>query len=727
MRLQNAIRAFLVLAFALFFLLPFPTQAQRSATITGVVTDTSGAAVPNATITVRPAGNSSAPPIFARSHDDGAFSMDLAPGTYRVTVTRKSFATTSQQFTVEAGKKVEWNVKLGLETQSASVIVSDSLTPEEASKTISQVDVVTAEDIDHLQQIALAPTLTTQPGATLARLGPYGGITSFFLDGGNSNFTKFLVDGVPMNQPGGAIDLSNLDVMNLDKIEIVHGASSALYGSDALSGVVQLFTHRGDTEIPVITAEGEGGTFGTGRGLLSISGILAHRFDYSASGTYFSTEGQGVYDQFKDTGLSGNFGYKINDANQLRLTVRSDDSYADQPGQTLLEPPAIGQNARLLNVFASVSWDSQISSNWQNHLIGTEAYNRGYYAPYADLEQYNRAGFEDQLTYLFHNGGATIGYMYEVENGWADGPPHLRRNNMAGYSEIHYNFTPRFNVVVGARAEDNAQFGTRVVPRVGGSYTLRYGNEEIGATRIRSSYGEGIKEPSFSQSFSEDPCFLGNPLLDPERSKTFSAGIEQLFASNRVRFTVDYFYNRFYDIVSFNFDPTVTPTCPFGSGDYYNTDKARASGANSSIEAKVTSWFTISGNYSYDNSRVLLAPNATDPSEIAGNRLFLRPLHSANLIFNARWRTTNWNLAGTYVGRRADSDFLGYGLTSVGSYVRWDFAAVAPIRYGFAVTTRVENLFDRKYEDAIGYPALGRSYLLGIRYTWGGDHPRGSH
>src|ERR1700678_939158 len=419
MRLQNAIRAFFILAFALILLLPLSTHAQQSGTITGVVTDTSGAVVQNATITVRPAGNASAPPIFARSHDDGAFSLDVAPGTYRVTVARRSFSTASRDFTVAAGATPEWNVKLGLETQSASVIVSDSLTPEEASKTVSQVDVVTAEDIDHLQQIALAPTLTTQPGATLARLGPYGGITSFFLDGGNSNFTKFLVDGVPMNQPGGAIDLSNLDVMNLDKIEIVHGASSALYGSDALSGVVQLFTHRGDTEIPVITAEGDGGTFGTGRGLLSISGILARRFDYSASGTYFSTDGQGVYDQFKDTGLSGNFGYKINDANQLRLTVRSDDSYADQPGQTLLEPPAIGQNARLLNVFASVSWDSQISSNWQNHLIGTEAYNRGYYAPYADLEQYNRAGFEDQLTYLFHNGGATIGYMYEVENGWA--------------------------------------------------------------------------------------------------------------------------------------------------------------------------------------------------------------------------------------------------------------------------------------------------------------------
>jgi vitamin B12 transporter len=721
MRLHSIARVFWILAVALFFVLPFPSHAQQQGTIAGIVTDVSGGAIANATIAVRPAGDVSATPVETRSHDDGKFAVNVAPGTYRVTVVRSSFSTVKETATVGAGETHEWNVRLELATQSASVVVTDSLTPEQATQAISRVDVVTSQDIDNRQQISLGPTLTTQPGAALARLGPYGGITSFFLDGGNSNFTKFLVDGVPMNQPGGAIDLSDLGTANLDKIEVVHGASSALYGSDALSGVVQLFTHRGTTETPIITAEGDGGTFGTGRGLLSISGLLAHRFDYSASGTYFSTEGQGVYDQYKDTGLSGNFGYKVNDANQLRLTVRSDNSYADQPGQTLLEPPAIGQNARLLNVYTSASWDSQISENWQNHLIGTEAYNRGYFAPFADQEQYNRAGFEDNLSYLFRNGGATVGYMYEVENGWPGGPPHRRRNNMAGYAEVHYNFTPRFNVVVGARAEDNAQFGTRFVPRVGGTYTLRYGNETVGATRIRSSYGEGIKEPSLAQSFSEDPCFLGNPLLDPERSKTFSAGIEQLFASNRVKFSVDYFHNQFYDIVSFAFDPTVTPTCPFGSGNYFNTDKARAFGANSSIEAKITSWLTITGNYSYDNSKVLVAPNATDPSEVPGNRLFLRPLHSANLIFNAHWKTTNWNIAGTYVGRRADSDFLGEGLTSLGSFVRWDFAAVVPIRYGFAVTTRVENLIDRQYQDAIGYPALGRSYLLGMRYTWGGD------
>jgi outer membrane cobalamin receptor len=726
MRLRKAFRVFVkgVCVFLLFF--PTVTHAQQTAKISGTITDSSGGAVAGAIVRAQSETAPVSAAMETRSGADGRFSLAVAAGTYKVRVLSDGLTSDDRSFTLAADESRTWDVRLQLAVLSSSVIVSDSLDPERASATISPVSVISAADIDERQELWLAPMLNSSSGTTFARLGAYGGITSFFLDGGNSNFTKFLVDGAPMNQPGGTIDLSNLDTNNIDKIEIVHGASSAMYGSDALTGVVSLFSHRGTTRIPVVELEGDGGTFGTGLGKIQISG-LAGRFDYSVAGSYFSTEGQGVYDAFKDTGLSGNFGYKVNDKNQLRLTVRTADSYADQPGQTLLEPPAIGQNARLLDVFATLSWDSTIADHWQNHLMGTENYNRQLYVtpdlpnpPFLDFNQYNRAGFSDQLSYLFHNGGVTLGYEYEVENGYPDGGPHQRRNNMAGYSEVHYNFTPRFNVVVGGRAEDNAQFGTRFVPRVGGSYTLRYGNETLGATRIRSSYGEGIKEPNFDQSFSGDPCYPGNPLLDPERSKTFNAGIEQLFASNRVRFTLDYFHNEFYNIVSFA-GSAPTTECPYGGGTYFNTDKARAYGANSTIEAKVTSWLNIVGNYSYDNSRVLVSPNYYDPTLAPGNRLFLRPLNAGNLIFNAKFRKTNWNLAGTYVGRRTDSDFLGLGYTSAPSYVRWDFATVIPVYYGFSVTARVENLFDKQYSDAIGYPALGRNYRLGLRYAWGGD------
>jgi outer membrane cobalamin receptor len=199
------------------------------------------------------------------------------------------------------------------------------------------------------------------------------------------------------------------------------------------------------------------------------------------------------------------------------------------------------------------------------------------------------------------------------------------------------------------------------------------------------------------------------------------AGIEQMLASDRLKLTVTYFHNDFHDIVSFG-EEAATPACPFGTGTFFNTDKARAFGAISAFEAKVTNWLRVTGNYTYDDSKVLLAPNATDPTLIAGNRLFHRPLHTANLAMNARWRQMNWMLAGTYVGRATDSDFQfpPLGITSNPSWVRWDIAATVPVHYGFSVTTRVENLFDRHYQDAVGYPALGRNFRLGMKYAWGG-------
>ncbi|MGH9758219.1 MAG: TonB-dependent receptor domain-containing protein, partial [Candidatus Acidiferrales bacterium] len=147
----------------------------------------------------------------------------------------------------------------------------------------------------------------------------------------------------------------------------------------------------------------------------------------------------------------------------------------------------------------------------------------------------------------------------------------------------------------------------------------------------------------------------------------------------------------------------------------------RARGVNSSLEMKPASWLNIVGNYTYDDSRVLKTTNPLDdPALAVGNLLFKRPLHSADLIANASFRRINFNLGGYYVGRRTDSDFLGLGFTSDPSYVRWDFAANLPLRYGLSMNAQVHNLFDRRYSGAIGYPALGRNFRLGMKFVWGG-------
>jgi vitamin B12 transporter len=141
-----------------------------------------------------------------------------------------------------------------------------------------------------------------------------------------------------------------------------------------------------------------------------------------------------------------------------------------------------------------------------------------------------------------------------------------------------------------------------------------------------------------------------------------------------------------------------------------------------SFEAKATRWLRLVGNYTYDDTRVVKAgPIDTDPSMIPGSRLFRRPLHSANIMANAHFRRMNWNFAGNYVGRRADSDFLfpPLGITSNPSYVRWDLANSIDLGYGLSTVARVENLFNNHYEDAVGFPALRLNWRLGLRYVWG--------
>ncbi|MGA8072862.1 MAG: TonB-dependent receptor [Candidatus Acidiferrales bacterium] len=687
-----------------------------NAKLTGVLTDPSGAVVGGAIVRAIPAGGAA---IAAASGADGRFVLTLSPGRYRVVVAASSFTRVEQELTLAAGETREWNVRLVLERLSANVVVSATAEPTPATAATFPVDTITREDITERQAIWLAPLIASESGAALSKLGPGGGVASFFLDGGDSDFTKFLVDGVPMNQPGGAMQLENYDLEGVDKIEIVHGASSALFGSDAVSGVVQILSHRGTTTTPELVLEGDGGTFESGRGSAQLSG-LAGKFDYSATAGYFATSGQGPNDYMRDLGLAGNVGYRFSDTNWLRLTVRDSTFDAGVPGQELLLPPSLVDHDNLHTFTTGLTWDFQPSEHWHNHLIGWDTrIDQGFFNSFGNaFNLFNRAGFDEQSSYLFPRGGVTVGYTYEVENG-SEGGPHSRRNNQAGYIEARYQFGPRVTVTAGARAEANASFGTRVVPRAGVAYALRFGHDFWGATRLRASYGEGIKEPDFFDSFSQDPCDPGNPNLSPERSKTFDAGADQVLGSDRLRVSVDFFHNDYYDIVSFaSFPPT--GACPFGTGTFFNTDTARAYGARSSFEAKPVRWLRFTGNYTYDDSLVIASPNFFDLTLAPGNRLAKRPMHAATLIANAHYRRMNWNLVGYYVGRRTDSDFLGFGITSNPSYVRWDLGASYEFTRKLSATARVENLFDRRYQEAIGYPALGLNYRLGMRFVWGG-------
>jgi vitamin B12 transporter len=689
------------------------SQAETVSKITGTLSDPSGSAIVGARIEAQRI-DLKANPSKTLSDGEGRFSLTLDPGRYRVAIEHESFAPVERELSLAPGEKRTLEFRLELRRLASTVVVTASAEPELASTAAAPVDIITRQQIDQREQFFLTPLLASLPGLSFSQLGPMGGTTTFFLDGGNSNYTKVLIDGAPVNvsEPGLSVDFSNLPADSIDKIELVHGASSALYGTDAMAGVLQIFTHRGTTQTPEISVEGDGGMFDTGHGDGQISQRVG-AFDYSAGFSYFDSHGQGAGDHFRDRTANGNVGWKFSDTNTLRLSLRNDASDAGQPGQTLFAsvPFAVdpGQHSNLHDFSSSLVWDFETGEHWEHRLTGYESRFRDIAVSpafdYTAVNKFNRAGVDGQSTYLFTNGQVTAGYAFENETGGVEG-----RRDQAGYLELRRQFGRHLTANAGGRIEANDSYGTRAVPRVGASYAARSGRGFWGATRLRASFGEGIMEPPLFPS----GC---TPVLKPEQSTTFDAGIDQYLDSDHIRFSATYFHNDFHDIVSFT--SAGPENCPAFFGSYFNTDKGGASGSNASFEIRATRWLQIDGNYSYDDSKVLKAPNAADPALIAGNRLFKRPLHSANLVANAHFRRMNWNLAGYYAGRRTDSDFLGLGITSDPSYVRWDLANSIDLGHGLSTIAVVNNLFNRHYQDAVGYPALRLNYRLGLKYTWG--------
>lgn len=725
--------AFLALA-VLIFSLSLPAQSNSQLVhFSGTLTDSSGAGVGDVQIQAKAEGSvnsqsQNSKTWSAKSSLSGEYALDLPPGRYRVQFSRPSFARHEVTVNLASGESHTLNLRLDLEPLSSNVVVTANTQPTELSQTPAPVDIVASQEIDQLQAVSLPDLLSTQTGINLARTGPIGGLTTIFIDGGNSSFTKVLIDGAPVNIPGGDFDFSNITLDNVDKVEIVHGAESALYGTDAMSGVVQIVSHRGTTRVPEVNLFTEGGSFSSARGGAQVSGLLG-RFDYSAAGSYFHTDGQGINDADLNRGFAGNIGYSFSDTNQVRLTVRSNSSFAGSPGQTLLGPAFSDPTAfyDLQQLSSSLAWNFQTGKHWSHHFSAAESryYSISGFPPFGNFpNQSNRAGGLAQSTYSFRSGAVTGGYQYEAENVAA---VRAHRNNQGGFLDGRWSPIPRLTLSAGGRAEDNASFGTRVVPRVGAVYALGYTKGFVGDTRLRAAYGQGIEEPTALESFDTDPCSLGNPNLRPQRSRTINVGLDQYFSSDRFRVSATYFANEFRDLIIPA--PGSQSGCPFGSTIFVNTDRARARGVNLSSTARITHWLSLNGNYSNDDTRVLQTSN---PFPGPGDHLLRRPVNSGNLWLAAAYRRFNFNVNAYVTGARLDSDFdstfvggmcvVGSGpcLTRNPGYARFDFATSYEFPLGLSFYGRVTNLLDKQYQDAIGFPALGRDYRLGLNYRFSG-------
>ncbi len=721
-------RKTLWLVLCMVALLPSQLPAAEPTTISlrGTLSDPSGGAIPGARLTLLSDSQST----LTTSDSAGQFRWDnLAPGRYRLRITHPMFELLEREVLLdEATPVVELHLTLRLEPLSQSVVVTADRLPTPAEAVSAPTTVISRERLLQEEALFVADALAETPGLTFTRTGGRGGQTTLFLRGGDSNFGKVLVDGVTINNPGGFIDLGTLTRDNIEKMEVVRVPESALFGSDAISGVIQIFTRRGSTRRPRLELEAEGGKFALARGGANLSGLVGQT-DYSVAASRFETEGQEPNSDFRNTMLSANFGYRLSADHRLRLTLRDSDGRVGVPGQTLLAAPNLTQFAANRQFSSSLSWDFRTGENWEHRLAGTEANLRRLNAdpdgafPFQALDRINRAGFEYQTNYFLKGDTVTFGYQFEDENAFLS-DFHAKRLNHGVYVQNRWQPGARLTITAGARAEINDSYGARGVPRVGVVYALRQsptrGDEFWGATRVHFYYGLGVQEPDLLVSFGRDPCFPGNPNLRPERSRTFNVGVQQHVAGGKYTVELDYFDNRFHDLISFGAIPA-PPGCEFGAGTFFNTDRSRALGGELVLRGRPYGWLSLEGHYSYLDSRVLEANSPfLDPQQQAGNRLLRRPLHSGALVLNATFRGMNWNLAARFVGPRTDDDFRFLGIRRNPGYARWDLGFSVPLARGATAFSRVENLFDKKYQDVVGYPALRRNYRAGIRWAIGG-------
>jgi vitamin B12 transporter len=286
------------------------------------------------------------------------------------------------------------------------------------------------------------------------------------------------------------------------------------------------------------------------------------------------------------------------------------------------------------------------------------------------------------------------------------------RTNVGVYVQDRVLLGQRAYLTLGGRVERNGVYGTKAVPRAALAFRLREGED---ATTLRTSAGMGIKAPSFLESYGESFFAKGNPDLDPEQSRTFDLGLEQRLFGSRLRAVVTAFRQDYRDQIAY----TVVDFNTF-EGTYVNLGQTRAQGIEVELDARPRPWLALLGQYTWTDSEILESANEFSPVYAVGEPLLRRPRNQASLT--ARLDFPRWSAGATVVsvGQRADSDFVGLGLTRNVAYTRLDARVHFRVAGPLALWVVGENLTDARYQEVLGYPALGRAIRAGLRLGVGG-------
>jgi outer membrane cobalamin receptor len=725
---------------AVFVLLLASPASAAPADLTGTVRTALGVPVPHVPVVVEGGG----PPLTVLSGAEGRYvAAGLAPGRYRVRVDVPGFRLATPAEVAVGEGQVRLDLILGPAPVEEHVLVTATRGEAALSTVGVSGTVLDAERIAAREAATLATLLQDVPGLTVARTGGVGPQSSIFLRGGDSNATRVLVDGVPVNEPGGEHNFGPDLPLAVERVEVVRGAGSSLYGSDALAGVVHLVTRRGRPGPVDVRADMEAGGHAWRRAHASASSRRGS-FDWTAGLQRLETDNQEPNSAFEQNTAALAGGWE-GGKTALRVVLRGEDGGHGAPGQTAFGRPDLDASFERRAGVASVHL-RQARAGAVHHLRGGYArmdwqslnpLDSGSYvprwgdrsAPFPFSDFPDPSGFQHETARL-HGGYqveadagrrhlVTAGVDVEHETGalGSRAEPLLEpsRTNAGVYAQDRVALGSRLFATLGGRLEHNGSFGTTVVPRAALAFRARGGSAPM---TLRASAGAGVKEPSFFESYGVSFYAQGNPDLRPERSRTYDLGFEQRLFGDRLRAEATVFQHDYRDQIAYH----VVDPATF-QGSWTNLGHTRARGLEMSAEASPVPALRLGAHYTLLDGEVLVSGSAFDPIYAVGRPLVRRPRHQGGL--SARWRGSRAS-AGVdllMVGRRADSDFLGLGLEENTGYARLDARVVLGPWRSLELMAAGENLLDRRYQEVLGYPALGRSVRLGLRFRRGADRP----
>lgn len=615
------------------------------------------------------------------------------------------------------------------------VVITATRTREPAQHVAANVTVLDGRALRTAGITRVADALRTVPGVTVSQAGSYGALTSIFLRGGDGKYVKVLVDGVPVNDPGGLLDLANLSTENVDRIEIVRGPTSVLYGSDAVTGVIQIFTRRGTGPLHA-SVEGSGGSFGAAREALSAGGGSAARgFSFGAE----RERSDGIYafnSGWRDATLSG-LARAAGRGGDVALSARWTDGRAGIPTDdsgAVVDSNAYHRERRAI-VALDGGWRltsrlrarvllgddrARTTSSDQPDSPGDSA---GYY--YDTRSTVERRGADLHLEYRTSGRTAAVaGVAVERQRLLSDGtsrfasyanaPSHFdeHRRNTGYYAELLAGLGPRLDVALGGRIDDNQTFGTFDTWRASAVYALPT------ATHLRVAVGTAFKEPLFTEVFSTDYA-IGNPDLRPERSASWEAGLTQALAGGAAEVAATWFDQRFRDLIQYRYSTT--------EPNYFNVGAATAHGLELSATLAPSARWRARLGWTLLHTEVTDSGFAARSGYAVGEPLLRRPSRTGTAA--GEWAVLpGLRLSGdvSYTGRRDDIVFASTPrrVTLVPYTVVALAADVRPLalRGGaspLALTVRADNLLGARYTPMYGYRAPGRQLLVGARLDLG--------